>query len=88
VPKSDYYVMSPGGNRLISVELGPVMLSLLASGDKDRTRLDALTDRMGRSRAIAAWFRMRGLEEWAGRYEFLAGVSEEEDAAKEAAMYA
>jgi type IV secretion system protein VirB4 len=88
VPKSDYYVMSPAGNRLISLELGPVMLSLLASGDKDRERLDGLIDRLGHTRAVAAWFRIRGLEDWAARYEFLAECGEEEGAAKEAAMYA
>jgi type IV secretory pathway VirB4 component len=88
VPKSDYYVMSPSGNRLISLELGPVMLSLLASGDKDRPRLDALIDRLGHAPAVAAWLRLRGLEDWAVRYEFLAQLGEEKNAAKEAAMCA
>jgi hypothetical protein len=64
------------------------MLSLLASGDKDRARLDALIERLGHNHAVAAWFRMRGLEDWAARYEFLAGPSEERNAAEEAAMYA
>jgi type IV secretion system protein VirB4 len=85
VPKSEYYVMSPGGNRLISLELGPVMLALLASGDKDRELLHSLTERLGRNRAVAAWFRLKGVEDWAQRYEVLSGLSEE-NAAKEAAV--
>jgi len=85
VPKSEYYVMQPDGNRLISLELGPVMLALLASGDKDRERLDSLIAQLGRKAAVAAWFRLRGLDEWAERYESLAGISEE-NAAKEAAI--
>jgi type IV secretion system protein VirB4 len=73
-PKSHYYVMQPDGNRLISLELGPVMLALLASSDRDRPRLKALVERHGREGAIAAWLRLRELAEWAERYEFLAGL--------------
>jgi hypothetical protein len=64
------------------------MLALLASGDKEREQLDALIGRLGRERAVAAWFRLRGLEDWAKRYEFLAGIttSELKNAAKEAAV--
>jgi len=87
-PKSEYYVMQPDGNRLISLELGPVMLALLASGDKDRERLDRLIERLGRVRAVAAWFRLRGLEDWARRYEFLAQCGEENAAMEAAIAYA
>jgi type IV secretion system protein VirB4 len=87
VPKSEYYVMQPDGNRLISLELGPVMLALLASGDKDRERLDGMIKRLGRKAAVAEWFRFKGLEDWAQRYEWLAGLVEK-NAAQEAVAYA
>jgi type IV secretion system protein TrbE len=70
-PKSDYYVMQPGGNRLISLELGPLVLALLASGDRDRERLDRLIAEMGRERAVSAWFREHGLSAWADHYDRL-----------------
>jgi type IV secretion system protein VirB4 len=85
VPKSEYYVMQPDGNRLISLELWPVMLALLASGDKDRERLDILIDEKGQKAAVAAWLRLRGLDGWAERYEVLARINKQ-DAAKEAAI--
>ena len=78
--------MQPGGNRLISLELGPVALALLASGDRDREMLDGLIERLGRERAVESWFRLRGLNDWADRYQFLAGLGQ--DAAMEAADYA
>ncbi len=87
-PKSDYYVMSEDGNRLISLELGPVMLSLLASGTADRATLDGLIQRYGRPRAASEWLRWRQLPEAAARLEgFLAAIGEEV-AAKGAAQYA
>lgn len=87
-PKSHYYVMSPEGNRMISLELGPVMLSLLASGDKDRLALDSLIERLGERKAVAAWLRRRSLDDWAERYEFLAGIGEEETAMEAVNQYA
>jgi len=87
-PKSDYYVMSEDGNRLISLELGPVMLSLLASGTAERGTLDGLIQRYGRPQAVAEWLRRRQLPAAAARLEsFLAAIGEEV-AAKEAAQYA
>ena len=87
-PKADYYVMSEDGNRLISLELGPVMLSLLDSGDAERATLDGLIQRYGRPRAAAEWLRRRELPAAAARLEsFLAGIGEEV-VAKEAAQYA
>ena len=90
VPKAHYYVMSPDGNRLISLELGSVMLALLRSGDKDRARLDSLMERFGRERAVAEWLRLRGLEGWARHYELLADISDDgfSYAAQEAAAHA
>jgi type IV secretion/conjugal transfer VirB4 family ATPase len=87
-PKSEYYVMQPDGNRLISLELGPVMLALLASSDRDRPRFKALVERLGREEAVAAWLRLRGLAEWAERYEFLAGIGPEVTAKEAVAQYA
>jgi hypothetical protein len=86
-PKSDYYVMSEDGNRLISLEIGPVMLSLLASGSQERAILDGLIKRYGRPRAAAEWMRFRLLPDAAERLEFLAWNGDEV-AAKEAAQYA
>ena len=85
-PKSDYYVMNADGKRMISLELGPVMLSLLASGDSDRAALDVLIQRYGRPRAAVEWLRRKGLSKQAQRLEFLAFG--DELAAKEAAQYA
>ena len=59
-PKRDYYVMNADGKRMISLELGPVMLALLASGDADRAALDSLIQRYGRPRAAVEWLRGRG----------------------------
>jgi type IV secretion system protein VirB4 len=86
IPKQDYYVMQPAGNRMISLELGPVVLALLASGDRDREALDKLIQQLGRERAVEAWFRRHGLHDWADRYQFLAGL--DQNAAMEAAEYA
>jgi len=61
------------------------MLALLASGDKDRERLDSLIEEQGQKAAVAAWLRLRGLEGWAERYEVLARINKQ-DAAKEAAV--
>jgi hypothetical protein len=79
--------VSEDGNRLISLELGRVMLALLASGDYERATLDGLIQRYGRPRAAAEWLRRQQLPEAAERLEFLAWNGDEV-AAKEAAQYA
>ncbi len=86
-PKSDYYVMSEDGNRMISLELGPVMLSLIASGEPERATLEGLFQRYGYERGVAEWLRARRLPAAAEHFEVLAGHGEEV-AAKEAAQYA
>jgi type IV secretion system protein VirB4 len=86
IPKQDYYVMQPAGNRLISLELGPVVLALLASGDKDREVMDALIQKLGRKRAVEAWLRRHNLHDWADHYQLLAGMGQ--NAATEAAEHA
>ena len=81
-PKRDYYVTSPDGKRMISLELQGVALSFLAaSNDRDRALVDSLIAREG-DRWPAVWLRLRGLKEWADLYETLV------PAAKEAAAYA
>ena len=85
-PKRDYYVMNADGKRMISLELGPVMLALLQSGDADRAALDLLIQRYGRPRAAVEWLRRKGLSKQAQRLEFLAFG--DELAAQEAAQYA
>jgi type IV secretion/conjugal transfer VirB4 family ATPase len=86
-PKSDYYVMSEDGNRLISLELGPVMLALLASGAADRELFQSLVKRHGEKQAVGEWLRSRRLPGAADRLEVLAGIGDKE-AAKGAVQYA
>ena len=86
--KRDYYVMNPEGNRLISLELGRVMLALLASGDNDREHLDTLMQQLGHQRAVSVWLRERGAADWATRYEALAGIAGEPAAEEAAFVYA
>jgi type IV secretion system protein TrbE len=80
-PKSHYYVTSPDGKRMISLELGQVALSFLAaSTDRDRLLVDNLIARHG-SLWPGIWLRSRGLEDWAALHESLT-------AGKETAAYA
>jgi type IV secretion system protein TrbE len=80
-PKSHYYVTSPDGKRIISLELGEVaLLFLAASTDRDRVLVDNLIARHG-SLWPAIWLRSRGLEDWAALHESLT-------AGKETAAYA
>ena len=82
-PKSHYYVTSPDGKRMISLELGRVALSFLAAAsDRDRETVDSLIKHEG-AHWPAAWLRMRGLNDWAELHESLT-IS----AAKEAAACA
>ncbi len=66
VPKRDYYVTSPLGARLVSLDLGPVALAFLGSPsgmapDEVRRVVDMLVDREGDGWA-AAWLRRLGVE--------------------------
>jgi type IV secretion/conjugal transfer VirB4 family ATPase len=64
-PKSDYYIASPDGKRLVSLELGQLALSFLAaSSDKDCARVDLLMSRHPHSWQVH-WLRERGATEWA-----------------------
>ena len=70
-PKAEYYVTSPDGKRMISLELGQVALSFLAaSNDRDRASVDQLMQQEG-SHWPAAWLRRRGLEDWANLHDRL-----------------
>lgn len=77
-PKSHYYVTSPDGKRMISLELGQVALSLIAaSTDRDRAAVDELIRRYGKQWPIV-WLKARGLEDWAAA---LAEISDEKEVA-------
>lgn len=83
-PKAHYYVTSPDGKRMISLELGPLVLAFLtASGDVERALVDTLAARHGRSWPVV-WLKQRGPSEWAPRLAELLDSAVE----KEAAIYA
>jgi len=70
-PKNHYYVTSPDGKRMISLELGKLALSFVgASTDRDRAMLDSLAASSG-SQWVAPWLRSRGLADWAELHETL-----------------
>jgi type IV secretion system protein TrbE len=76
VPKSDYYVTSPDGKRMVSLELQRLTLSFIASSsDRDRARVDELIAQnpVGWQ---ADWLEERGLSDWAKVYLDLAGANE------------
>ena len=82
-PKSHYYVATPEGKRMISLELGPVALSFLAaSNDRDQELVDRLIAQYGSTWPVA-WLQKRELPGWAAR---LAEITD--PAAEEAALYA
>ncbi len=78
-PKAHYYVTSPDGKRMISLELGQVALAFLAaSTDRDREVVDNMISRCGPAWP-ATWLRSRGLSDWASLFESL--IAEKETAA-------
>lgn len=59
--KRDYYYVSPEGQRLFTLELGPVALSFVAASDKESlARIRALYAQHGRAWPMA-WLRERGV---------------------------
>ena len=75
-PKAHYYVTSPDGKRMISLELGQVALSFFAaSTDRDRALVNNLAARYGQAWP-GAWLRGRGLEDWAALHESLTAGEE------------
>jgi type IV secretion/conjugal transfer VirB4 family ATPase len=64
-PKEEYYVTSPDGKRLISLELGRVAMAFItASSDRDRARVDHLAHLYPDSWQ-SHWLRERGVNDWA-----------------------
>lgn len=73
-PKRDYYYTSPLGNRLFDLGLGPVLLTVAGSNDKnDQTLMDELLNKHGRAAFAEAFFRIKapGLRDF-DRQEMLA----------------
>lgn len=75
IPKKQYYVTSPLGNRLIDLGLSDVALSFVAitggEESKDRIIIDELIERYGKA-WVGHWLHYRGLHEWANYYEKIA----------------
>ena len=65
VPKRDYYVQSPAGERLFELGLGPVGLAFAGASSKaDQALIGEILARGAPSDFAAAWLRARGLA-WA-----------------------
>ena len=61
-PKSDYYMVSPRGNRLFSLNLGPVALAFCGASTPDDHRLmDRLFDPAEPEAFAARWLEAKGL---------------------------
>ncbi|MGC1303743.1 MAG: conjugal transfer protein TrbE [Caulobacteraceae bacterium] len=61
IPKRDYYVTSPEGNRVIELGLGPVGLSIVGSNNKnDQTLMDQLLSQHGKGGFAEAFLRHKG----------------------------
>ena len=79
MPKRDYYVVSELGRRMISLELGPVALSIVGvNGRDERTRVQALMQEYGEDWPVAWW-------EERSRAAVVAGRTHEAHALAEAA---
>ena len=86
VPKSEYYVMQPDGNRLISLELvaghaGAAGIWRQGPGTARQPHRRKGPESGGSGLGSV----LRGLDGWAERYEVLARINKQ-DAAKEAAI--
>lgn len=65
MPKRDYYLQSPRGNRLFELGLGEVGLALCAtSSPQDQAAIDGLFDSENPEDFFAAWLRFKGVA-WA-----------------------
>ena len=78
MPKRDYYLQSPRGNRLFELGLGEVALALCAtSSPKDQAAIDRLFDSENPEAFFAAWLRHKGVAWAAELVSPAAGVSHE-----------
>jgi len=65
MPKRDYYLQSPAGNRLFELGLGEVALALCATASpRDQAAIDRLFDSEHSEAFLAAWLRHKGVS-WA-----------------------
>lgn len=68
IPKQDYYLTTPIGNRLFELDLNPLTLSFIGVSKKeDIDKFNTIHD-MSNSKWINKWLSYRGLNEWC-RYE-------------------
>jgi len=71
VRKQDYYFVSPLGQRMFSLNLGPFALSLVGvNGKKNRHRVDELISKHGET-WVAEWFEEQGLKTYAQKWKEL-----------------
>jgi type IV secretion system protein VirB4 len=62
IPKREYYLFSPSGNRLFDLALGPKALALCASSSPDeQKRLLEIKRQYGRSNLLKKFLELRGL---------------------------
>ena len=71
LPKRQYYVVSPGGRRLIALGLGKVALSFVGVSSREERKGAADVMEAAGDRWVTEWLRLRGLAEWAAYYEEL-----------------
>ncbi|MBL4802242.1 MAG: conjugal transfer protein TrbE [Emcibacter sp.] len=65
LPKRDYYLQSPMGNRLFELGLGPLALSIVAaSSPEDQKHITEILSRHPKSEFAAHWLRAQGMD-WA-----------------------
>jgi type IV secretion system protein TrbE len=70
-PKRDYYVVSPLGRRLISLDLGGVALSFVGVNARDELRAVEKIMEAHPDHWQTEWLKTRGLVDWADYYEQL-----------------
>jgi len=64
IPKRDYYITSPIGNRLVQLDLSPLELAFIGiSSEKDIKKFQELYQK-GNARWVLDWLTYKGLSEW------------------------
>lgn len=65
IPKQDYYVTSPLGNRLVQLDCDPLTLAFIAvSKEKDLEAFSSIYKKDDNT-WVLSWLRYKGLDEWA-----------------------